>query len=192
MWCFGCQAGRQGSFVLMAVTKLQTSTEEQTEKIVVNKGSFSVKWFSLKKGYGFLEPDSTDQNDIFLHFSTLEAAGYQHVSPGDTVICDIVQGDNGKQVSAIHDVEPLSGSPSKIQLILQETTGTVKWFNVARGYGFIKPDDGGSDIFVHSGTLRGTGVDRLLAGQSLTLKVLSTERGREARDLKLVSQDNNP
>jgi CspA family cold shock protein len=173
----------------MAVTKLQTNIKDREDNVIVKKGSFQVKWFSLKKGYGFLEPDGEDQSDIFLHFSTLETAGCQHVSPGDTVVCDIVQGDAGKQVAAIYGVETLSGNPSKIQLILQETTGTVKWFNVARGYGFIKPDDGGSDIFVHSGALRGTGLDRLLAGQQLALKVLSTERGREARDIRLVSSE---
>ena len=158
----------------------------------INHQSCSVKWFSLKLGYGFLEFSETDPNgsvkspDIFMHFSLLEEAGYQHVSPGDQLICDIKGGEQGYHVKKIHSVNADLNPPQEISLVLQEKTGTVRWFNILRGYGFINPDDGQKDIFIHTGSLREIRVDRLLPGQRVSAKVLFTERGREAREIRLL------
>ena len=48
--------------------------------------------------------------------------------------------------------------------------GTVKWFNPNKGYGFIKPDDGGKDIFVHISAVERAGINTLSEGQKLALK----------------------
>ena len=64
-------------------------------------------------------------------------------------------------------------------------TGTVKWFNATKGYGFIQPDDGGKDVFVHISILAPSGVNRLLEGQPVTMQVVDTAKGREALSITL-------
>jgi len=56
-------------------------------------------------------------------------------------------------------------------------TGTVKWFNGQKGYGFIQPDDGGKDVFVHISAVERAGLSGLDEGQKVSFDVV-TERGR--------------
>jgi CspA family cold shock protein len=58
-------------------------------------------------------------------------------------------------------------------------TGTVKFFNVARGYGFIQPQDGGKDVFVHITAVQRAGMDSLTEGQTIAYDLV-TERGKTA------------
>ncbi|MGF1544049.1 MAG: cold-shock protein [Parvularculaceae bacterium] len=63
--------------------------------------------------------------------------------------------------------------------------GTVKWFNATKGYGFIKPDDGGKDVFVHITAVKKAGASELADGQRITYE-LAEERGRtSASELKI-------
>ncbi|NKB46600.1 MAG: cold shock domain protein CspD [Legionellales bacterium] len=59
-------------------------------------------------------------------------------------------------------------------------TGTVKWFNNAKGWGFILPEEGGEDIFVHYSSVEGTGFKKLTAGQAVSFKVEKGQRGLHA------------
>jgi CspA family cold shock protein len=58
-------------------------------------------------------------------------------------------------------------------------TGTVKWFNAAKGFGFIQPDSGGKDVFVHISAVERAGLNGLHDGQKISYDVQS-ERGKEA------------
>ena len=58
------------------------------------------------------------------------------------------------------------------------STGTVKWFNVQKGYGFIQPDDGGKDVFVHISAVERAGLANLNEGQSVSYDV---ERGQQGK-----------
>lgn len=65
-------------------------------------------------------------------------------------------------------------------------TGIVKWFNPNKGFGFIKPDEGGSDVFVHISALERAGINSLAEGQKVSYE-LATNKGRtSAANLKLV------
>lgn len=65
-------------------------------------------------------------------------------------------------------------------------TGTVKWFNPSKGYGFIEPDEGGKDVFVHISAVEQAGIDRLSDGQKISFEIVES-RGKEAAgDIKLV------
>ncbi len=65
-------------------------------------------------------------------------------------------------------------------------TGTVKWFNAQKGYGFIQPSDGGKDVFVHITAVERAGLGRLVEGQKITYD-LATDRGKTAAaNLKLA------
>ncbi len=65
-------------------------------------------------------------------------------------------------------------------------TGTVKWFNPTKGFGFIQPDAGGGDVFVHITALEGAGLRTLEEGQKVSYE-LETNKGKtSAVDIKLV------
>ncbi len=62
-------------------------------------------------------------------------------------------------------------------------TGTVKWFNGQKGYGFIQPDDGGNDVFVHITAVERAGLGRLHEGQKVSFDVTTDNRtGKSAAD----------
>lgn len=64
------------------------------------------------------------------------------------------------------------------------TTGTVKFFNTARGYGFIAPDDGSKDVFVHISAVEAAGISDLQEGQKLTFEIQPDTRGPKAVNLQ--------
>lgn len=65
------------------------------------------------------------------------------------------------------------------------SNGTVKWFNQAKGFGFIQPDEGGKDVFVHISAVERSGLRYLVEGQRLEFQVVQDARGKTAaRDLK--------
>ena len=65
-------------------------------------------------------------------------------------------------------------------------TGTVKWFNDVKGYGFITPDDGGEDLFAHFSAIKMDGFKTLKEGQKITYDVKVGEKGKQADNIKLV------
>ncbi len=63
-------------------------------------------------------------------------------------------------------------------------TGTVKWFNDAKGFGFIQPADGGKDLFVHFSSIQGSGFKSLAEGDSVTFEVEDGPRGPQATNVE--------
>ncbi|GIX29334.1 cold-shock protein [Pelomicrobium sp.] len=62
-------------------------------------------------------------------------------------------------------------------------TGTVKWFNEAKGYGFITPDGGGEDLFVHFSAIQGKGFKTLKEGQKVSFDVTQGPKGKQASNV---------
>lgn len=63
------------------------------------------------------------------------------------------------------------------------STGTVKWFNESKGYGFISPADGSDDVFVHFSAIQGTGFKTLAEGQSVSFDVEQGPKGLQAANV---------
>lgn len=73
--------------------------------------------------------------------------------------------------------------------------GEVKWFNNVKGWGFIVPEGGGDDIFVHFSAIEGTGYKTLIAGQTVSFEVAKGERGLHAigvSALEALAEDEAP
>ena len=66
------------------------------------------------------------------------------------------------------------------------TTGTVKWFNEAKGFGFITPDDGGADLFVHFSAINATGFRTLAENQRVEFEVTRGQKGPQAENVRVV------
>jgi CspA family cold shock protein len=65
-------------------------------------------------------------------------------------------------------------------------SGTVKWFDETKGFGFVQSNDGGKDVFVHISILGPSGLNSLLEGQPVTMQVVDTAKGREALSINLA------
>ena len=63
-------------------------------------------------------------------------------------------------------------------------TGTVKWFNDAKGFGFIKPDGGGEDLFAHFSEIQGSGFKTLKEGQKVQFEVTQGPKGKQASNIQ--------
>jgi CspA family cold shock protein len=67
-------------------------------------------------------------------------------------------------------------------------TGTVKWFNDAKGYGFIEPETGGKDVFVHHSAIAGSGFKTLAEGARVEFETREGQKGPEAQNVVPVQQ----
>jgi len=70
---------------------------------------------------------------------------------------------------------------------IQVATGTVKWFDERKGYGFIEQDAGGEDVFVHFSAITGEGYKTLEEGQSVEFDIVQGEKGPQAANVKKLS-----
>lgn len=137
-----------------------------------------VKWFDPAKGFGFVAPSDGSPN-AFLHISVLNRAGLYDLPEGTEVVCRIVPGGKGPQVSDLVEVRGPAPRPSA-PVEEAEVAGSVKWFKPDKGFGFVVADDGGKDVFVHKSVLRRCSVSNLVPGQRVLLHVRDGAKGREA------------
>jgi CspA family cold shock protein len=146
-----------------------------------------VKWFNADKGYGFVE--QAGGGDAFLHLKTLRLTGRETLPSGARLRAVVGSGPRGAQVLRIAEVdasgvverpERLPRRPIHDPSTAIDLTGKVKWFDGARGFGFVVGDDFGKDVFIHVTTLGAAGVARLSEGQAVTMRVIETPKGREA------------
>jgi CspA family cold shock protein len=154
-----------------------------------------VKWFSTEKGFGFVEL-SDGSGDAFLHSSVLTQGGIAAVQPGETLEVRIGPGHKGPHVTEVLSVDSSTASPmpsrrSSDQATTSngpsvEETGTVKWFNAERGYGFIALANVGKDVFVHASALERSGLVGLAEGQSVVVDVIEGRKGPEAARVRLI------
>ena len=145
----------------------------------------AVKWFNATKGYGFVEL-SDGRGDAFLHLKTLRETGRQTLPSGAKIRVVARAGSRGAEVVRVVEVDTRSAVERSSRRSTVDPsaafdlTGKVKWFDDARGFGFIASDDFGRDVFIHSTTLGAAGLRGLVEGQAVSMRVVETPKGREA------------
>jgi CspA family cold shock protein len=150
----------------------------------------TVKWFNPTKGFGFIEPEDGG-GDVFVHISAVEQAGFSSLQEGQKVRYELeADRRTGKQSATGLEVLGGGGPPpaprprresfdsrggggggASDRVSQGEATGMVKWFNPTKGFGFIVPDAGGEDLFVHMSALEHSGLRSLEEGQLVTFEV---------------------
>jgi CspA family cold shock protein len=158
----------------------------------------TVKWYNPDKGFGFVTL-SDGSGDAFLHVSVVERSAHSSVPPGATLEVRAGPGPKGPQVTEILSVDastaaqeqPRRARPerpvfSRPDRATAEELGTVKWYNAAKGFGFIAADRGGKDIFVHASALERAGIIGLAEGQRVSVDVADGQKGPEAVSLRPI------
>ena len=159
----------------------------------------SVKWFNADKGYGFVSV--VGGSDAFLPSRALEAAGHSSVPDGARLKVRITRGPKGPQVAEVVEVDastaqvpgraerrpsPRHFSQRSSSGPTEECLGSVKWYNVEKGFGFVEADHGGKDVFIHATTLDRSGLNELAEGQRVRMQVSQGQKGPEARSIELL------
>lgn len=155
----------------------------------------TIKWFNRNKGFGFIVA-SDGGGDVFLPLAILERSGFTQAPEGATVTFDCAQGAKGRAAVAVLNIDTSTAQPSRSHPRergggesrgpAESLDGVVKWYDPARGFGFVVANDGGKDIFVHVTALRRSGIEMLAPGQHVRMMVSEAPRGREASSVKLI------
>jgi len=148
---------------------------------VVGQGRGVVKFFNAGKGFGFIQREEGGE-DVFVHISAVERAGLEGLAEGQQLEFSLV--DRGGKISASDlkiDGEviavPKREAPQR-QLTGEKATGTVKFFNSMKGFGFITRDDGQADAFVHSSAVERSGLRGLNEGDRVEFDIEVDRRGK--------------
>ncbi|MFM9852408.1 MAG: cold-shock protein [Sphingomonadaceae bacterium] len=175
---------------------------------VVGEGKGVVKFFNAQKGFGFVVRDDGGE-DVFVHISAVEQAGLTGLADGQPLGFTLVdRGGKISATDLVIDGDPLpvedrgpprerserpersggfggdrggapAGGPQR-QLTGEKATGTVKFFNAMKGFGFIQRDDGQPDAFVHISAVERAGMSTLNEGDRLEFDIEVDRRGKFA------------
>ena len=152
---------------------------------IVGTGKGMVKFFNVQKGFGFIQQEGGGE-DVFVHISAVERAGLEGLAEGQELQYNLV--DRGGKVSAqdlqvVGDVIAVAAAkpaaPTR-ELTGERVTGTVKFFNAMKGFGFLVRDDGEPDAFVHISAVERSGLSALNEGERYQFDLEVDRRGKHS------------
>jgi len=155
----------------------------------------TVKWFNSTKGFGFVTLE--DGSDAFCHASALTNLPTTELPQGATVFCEVANGQRGMQVTNVHSVDlstaeaqPMTRGPRQSHGPREAGgpmgDGHVKFFNEQKGFGFVVPESGGADVYVHASALRRSGVPTLMPEQKVRFSTRQGMKGIEVDRIELA------
>jgi CspA family cold shock protein len=171
-----------------------------------------VKWFNATKGYGFITLDNG--GDAFCHASALQSVGHADLPQGATLVCDLADSQRGLQVVSIHSVDLSTAEAPGPRGPRRDfghgggggggrfgggggfhrdsgpsgpmVEGKVKFFNDQKGFGFVMPDNGSGDIYLHASALRRSGVQAVEPDQRIRYSTRQGNKGVEVDRVELI------
>jgi len=156
----------------------------------------AVKWFNPTKGFGFIT--LSDGQDAFCHASALNNLQSPNLPQGATVMCDVQNGPRGLQVVNVHsvDLSTAEAQPTRGPRPMRDRgatgpagpmgDGKVKFFNEQKGFGFVVPDDGSPDVYIHASALRRSGIPTLAPEQRIRFCTRQGMKGVEVDRIELI------
>jgi cold shock protein len=165
----------------------------------------TVKWFNISKGYGFITLENG--GDAFCHASALTSLGATNLPQGATIVCDLQESPRGLQVVAVHSIDTSTAQSAPPRRPRRDfagggfgggfeprdagpggpmVEGKVKFFNDPKGFGFIMPDDGSGDVYVHASALRRSGIVALEPDQRVRFSTRQGMKGVEVDRLETI------
>lgn len=177
---------REGQVVEFEIGEGDRGPQARKVRVTGNQGADTslgvlgtVNWYEPAKGYGFITPDGGG-GEIFLHSSAIVGGGV--VSEGQRVAFLVVDGEKGPQADHLL---PLGPQAAQQAVAPDGADGTVTWFDGAKGFGFITPESGGDDAFVHVRDLTG-GLTELQVGDRVMYESAMGDKGPQARNVRLA------
>lgn len=173
--------------------------------VVRERAAARVKWYNPTKGFGFVKTE-TGEPDAFMHASVLPQEDTQDLPTGATVVCDLAEGQKGLMVVTVYEVDRSTADPDfgggdkkpgggagpgaprrpPPGPVSDPFEGTVKFYNAAKGFGFVVPDNGGPDVFVSARVLERCGVPAIDSDQRVRVTSREGDKGPMAESVEVI------
>jgi len=148
-----------------------------------------VRWFNVEKGFGFIIPEAGGA-DVFVHMQQLRDSGLTGLRDTESVSYVLERDPRNSSRVLATKIELIETKTEKVEQKRAQrplVEGVVKWFDAKKGYGFICPDGGSADVFVHITAVKAIGLDTLAPDQRIAFTIKTGRDGRtQAVELRLL------